>query len=78
MRCTSIKPYGVTGETLETRGQQTVPFVFNEHEFQNSFYVCTLPTKAAGLIGMDFMGKTGATTDFKKGKMSLAVISRGP
>jgi len=27
---------------------------------------------------MDFMEKTGATIDFEKGKMSLAVISRGP
>jgi hypothetical protein len=78
MRCTSAKPYGVTGETLEIRGQQTVCFVFNEHEFKHSFYVCSLPTKAEGLIGIDFMEKTGATNDFEKGKMSLAVISRGP
>jgi len=78
MRCTSVKPYGVTGETLEIRGQQTVSFVFDEHEFKHSFYVCSLPTKAAGLIGMDYMEKTGATIDFEKGKMSLAVISRGP
>jgi hypothetical protein len=27
LRCTSIKPYGVTGETLEIRGQQTVSLV---------------------------------------------------
>jgi len=78
MRCTSVKPYGVTGETLEIRGRQTVSFVFNEHEFKHSFYVCSLPTKAAGLIGIDFMEKTGATIDFEKGKMSLAIISRGP
>jgi hypothetical protein len=78
MRCTSVKPYGVTGETLEIRGQQTVSFVFKEHEFKHSFYVCSIPTKAAGLIGMDFMEETCATIDFEKGKMSLDVISRGP
>jgi len=39
MRCTSVKPYGVTGETLEIWGQQTVSFVFNEHEFKHSFCV---------------------------------------
>jgi len=77
MRCTSVKPYGVTGETLEIGGQQTVSFVFNEHEFKHTFYVCSLPTKAAGLIGMDFMVKAGAKIDFEKGKISLAVISRG-
>jgi hypothetical protein len=37
--------------------------------------MCSLPAKAAGLIGMDFMEKTGATIDFEKG---IAVISRGP
>jgi len=44
MRCTSVKPYGVTGETLEIRGQQTLSFVFNDHEFKHSFYVFSLPT----------------------------------
>jgi hypothetical protein len=78
MRCTSVKPYGVTGEQLEIRGQQTVHFVFNEHEFKHSFYVCTLPTKPAGLIGMDFMEKTGTTIDFERGKLSFAVVSRRP
>jgi hypothetical protein len=48
LRCTSIKPYGVTGETLKIRDQKTASFVFNEHEFKHSFYVCWLPTKAAG------------------------------
>jgi len=27
---------------------------------------------------MDFMENSGATIDFEKGKMSLAIISRGP
>jgi len=35
MRCTSVKPYEVPGETLKFRGQQTVWFVFNEHEFKH-------------------------------------------
>ena len=78
IRCTSIKPYGVTGETLEIRGQQTVSFVFDKHVVEHSFYVCSLPTNAAGLIGMDFMGKTGAKIDFSKGEISLAVVSKRP
>jgi len=40
--------------------------------------VCSLPTKAAGLIGSEIIEKTGAIIDFEKGKMSLAVISRKP
>jgi len=62
MRCTSLKLYGVTGETLEIWGQQTVFFVFNENEFNRH----------------GFYGKNSATIDFEKSKMSLAVISRGP
>jgi hypothetical protein len=78
MRCTSVKPYGVTGETLEIRGQQSVSFVFNEHEFKHLFYLCTLPTKSAGLIGMELMEKTKDKIDFEKARCRLIVISREP
>jgi len=77
IRCTSIKPYGITGVTLVIRGQQNVSFVFDIREFKYSFYICSLPTKAAGLIGMDFKGKTGAKIYFGKGEISLAVVSKG-
>ena len=76
-RCTSIKPYGVTGETLEIRGQQTVSLKLDGQEFKHPFYVCSLPTNADGLIGLDFMKKTGANLDIGKGKISLAGISKG-
>ena len=78
VRCTSIKPYGVTGETLEIRGQQAVSFKLDGHEFKHPFYVCPLPTNADGLIGLDFMEKTGANLDIGKGKISLAGVSKGP
>jgi len=77
VRCTSIKPYGVTGETLEIRGQQTVSFKLDGHEFKHQFYVCSLPTNADGLVGLDFMTKTGANLDIRKGKISLAGVSKG-
>ena len=76
-RCTSIKPYGVTGETLEIRGQQTVSITLDGHEFKHQFYVCSLPTNADGLIGLDFMTKTGASLDIEKGKISLPGVSKG-
>jgi len=40
--------------------------------------VCSLPTKAAGLVGTDFMDKTDAIIDFEKGKMSLTDNSSEP
>jgi len=77
MRCTSVKPYGVTGETLEIRGQQTVSYVFNEHQFKHSFYVCSLPTKAAGLIGMDFMEKPAPQSISKRAICRLQLSREG-
>ena len=41
VRCTSIKPYGVTGKTLEIRGQQTGSLKLDGHEFKHQFYVFT-------------------------------------
>ena len=78
VRCTSIKPYGVTGETLEIRGQQAVSFRLDGHEFKHPFYVCPLPTNADGLIGLDFMEKTGANLDIGKGKISLTGVVKEP
>jgi hypothetical protein len=39
----SVKPFGVTGETLDLKGQQTVSFVLDGHEFEHTFYVCPSP-----------------------------------
>jgi len=57
---TSLEPYGVTGDALDIRGQQTVTVVLNGSEFTHSFLVCSLQTAAAGLIGTDFMNQLGS------------------
>ena len=51
--------------------------MLDNHEFKYQFYVCSLPTNAAGLIGLDFMKKTGANLDIGNGKISPAGISKG-
>jgi hypothetical protein len=51
----TMEPYGVTGEVLDIRGQQSVSFVLNWREFERSFLVCTLPAQATDLIVADFM-----------------------
>jgi hypothetical protein len=48
VRVTNMEPYGVTGDVLEIRGQQSVSFVLNGREFEHLFLVCTLPSQAAG------------------------------
>ena len=50
VQVTVLEPYGVTGDFLEIRGQQSVTVMLNGSAFTHSFLVCTLPTKAAGLL----------------------------
>jgi len=75
--CNSIKPYSVTGETLQIRGQQTVSLMLDGHEFKHPFYVFSLPTNVDCFIALDFMKKTGTNLHTGKGKISLAGISKG-
>ena len=75
---TTVKPYGVTGEALEIRGQQSVTVKFSGREFSHNFFVCSLPTEAAGLLGMDFLRGSGAKIDFERCNMSLTDVGRMP
>jgi hypothetical protein len=64
LKSNPLKPYGVTGEALDIRGQKTVTFWIGTREFEHEFLVCSLPTEAAGLIGTDFMNDVGVKIDF--------------
>ena len=70
IRVTSAKPYGVTGETLDIKGQRFVPFTLEGREYRHPFLVHQLPTDEAGLLGIDFFEKTGAEINFWCGQMS--------
>jgi len=59
VRHTDMRPYGVTGETLDVKGRQAVSFVLGGREFNHQFVVCSLPTDAEGLLGMDFLKESG-------------------
>ena len=78
MRVTTERPYGVTRETLDIKGRQCVSFEVNGSKFNHTFLVCSLPTNAAGLLGMDFIHGSGAMIDFQCCRMSLADIGRVP
>jgi hypothetical protein len=78
VQVTTLEPYGVTGDVLDFRGQQSVTFLLNGSEFTQSFLVCSLPTKAADLLGTDFMDRLGAKIDFECGKMLFTDIDRVP
>jgi len=54
VRVTVMKPYGVTGEALDIKGQQLVSFVLGGRKFTHTFLACPLPTDKDGLFGTDF------------------------
>ena len=71
IRDTTLRPYGVTGETLEVKGRQTVSLGLGGRKFYHTFLVCPLPTEAAGLLGTDLLEGRSAHINFEDGKMSL-------
>jgi len=78
VQVTTMEPYGVTGDTLDIKGQQTVTFRMNGRRFTHPFLVCSLPTTAAGLLGTDFLSRLGAKLDFDRSKMSISDINNAP
>ena len=52
-----LKPFGVTGEDLDVRGQQQVSFTLGGQTLNHSFLVCPLPTETAGLLGVNYFEK---------------------
>jgi len=78
VQVTTLEPHVVTGDVLDIRGRQSVTFLLNGSEFTHSFLVCSLPTKAAGLLGTDFMDRLGAKIDFERGKMLFTDVDRVP
>jgi hypothetical protein len=72
------RPYGVTGDVLDIKGQQTVSFWLYWRKFKHTFLVCSLPTEAAGIVGTDFMTQTGTMIDFDCCKLLLNNKGRRP
>ena len=71
VRVTAVRPYEVTGKSLDIKGHQLVSVRCNGSEIDHTFLVCSLPTDAAGLLGCDFLEKVCAVINFERGKMLL-------
>jgi len=78
IRHTDMRPYCVTGETLDVEGRQAVSFVLGGREIDHQFLVCSLPTDAEGLLGMEFLKESGDIVDLECNKMSLTDIGKVP
>ena len=75
---TAMKPYGVTGEALDIKGQQLVSFVLGGRKFSHTFLVCPLPTDKDGLFGTDFLERTVSDINFDIGQLALDGINQAP
>ena len=57
LRITQTKPHDVTGEVLDVKGQETATSLLNRCEFTHTFFDCSLPTQAVGLLVTDLLEK---------------------
>jgi hypothetical protein len=73
---TTVRPYGVTGEALDIRGQQLVSFVLGGRKFSHTFLVCTLHTESDSLFSTDFLEKSGVDINFGIGQLSLDNVNK--
>ena len=61
IRDTTLRPYGVTGETLDMKGRLTVPVDLIGWKFVHMCLVCPLCMEAAGLLGTDILEESVLT-----------------
>jgi len=71
VRPTHLSPFGVTGNELQIMGVQEVEFYLNSKKFRHQFCVCALPTKADGIVGMDFLSERNADLNLADQKLRL-------
>ena len=63
LRLSRTTSFGVTGDVLSIRGKQDVQFCIANWMYRHTFRVCSLPTFADGIIGIDFLAETSASLD---------------
>ena len=73
---TNLSPFRVTGKELEIQGIQEVTFHLNGRKFSHQFCVCSLPTDADGIIGMDFLAEKNADLNLEKSQLRLLTAAK--
>ena len=62
---TKWSSHGVTGDELETKGQQSVQFTLNGHEYCHRFLVGSLATDADTILGLHSFNLANAIIDLE-------------
>jgi hypothetical protein len=81
MKAASVTPFRETGDDLEITGIQEIEFRCNSYNYCHQFYVCSLPTDADGIIGMDFLSMVKAKLDLERYELLIlkyVKINHGP
>lgn len=71
VQTTDLIPFGVTGDKLEIQGEQEIVFAVNKVKYKHQFLVCKLPTKHAGILGVDFLLAYEAQLNLEKEEIQL-------
>jgi hypothetical protein len=62
---TSLKPYGVTEEALNIKGQPHVSFVLGGRKLDHAFFFFFFAIQADYLLGTDILDRIGAEINFE-------------
>jgi hypothetical protein len=73
---TNLSPFGVTGKELEIKGVQVVLFHLGGKTYSHQFCVCSLPTEADGILGVDFLAGKKADLYLEKSQLRLSGTER--
>jgi hypothetical protein len=68
---TNLRPFCVTGKELQLKGVQEVLFSLGGMRLSHQFCVCSLPTEADGILGVDFLAGKKADLNLEKSQLRL-------
>jgi hypothetical protein len=71
IQATETAAMGITGNALSLVGEQIVEFTLDNRLFRQKFGVCTLPTEADGLLGLNFLSTHGVRLDLASNKLEV-------
>jgi hypothetical protein len=71
VRSSSMTSFGVMGDKIDITGEQDVQFCLENWNYWHTFCVCSLPTEADGILGMDFLSEMGASLDIGRQMLKL-------
>jgi hypothetical protein len=70
---TNLSPFGLTGKELEIKRVQDVLLHLGGKKFSHQFCICSVPTEADGILGVDFLAGKKADLNLEKSQLRLLI-----